>query len=43
MFREMDPAAVGQGVDKRVLIDGRNVLDLETWRAAGWTVRALGR
>ena len=43
VFREMDPAAVGQRVDKRVLIDGRNVLDLEAWQAAGWTVRALGR
>ncbi|WP_115685751.1 UDP-glucose dehydrogenase family protein [Corynebacterium senegalense] len=43
VFREMDPVAVGRGVDKRVLIDGRNVLDLEAWQAAGWTVRALGR
>ncbi|WP_040421696.1 UDP-glucose dehydrogenase family protein [Corynebacterium timonense] len=42
-FREMDPEAVGEGVDKRVLIDGRNVLDADAWRAAGWTVRALGR
>ncbi len=43
VFREMDPVAVGRGVDRRVLIDGRNVLDLEAWQAAGWTVRALGR
>jgi UDPglucose 6-dehydrogenase len=25
------------------LLDGRNVLDLAAWRAAGWTVRGLGR
>jgi len=28
--------------EKRIL-DGRNVLDPEAWRAAGWTYRALGR
>jgi UDPglucose 6-dehydrogenase len=27
---------------KRVL-DGRNALDRDTWTAAGWTYRALGR
>lgn len=42
-FKEMDPAVVGGDVDKRVLIDARNVLDIDAWRAAGWTVRALGR
>ncbi|WJY68914.1 UDP-glucose 6-dehydrogenase TuaD [Corynebacterium auris] len=42
-FRRMDPVAVGGDVDKRVLIDARNVLDIDAWRAAGWTVRALGR
>ena len=25
------------------VIDGRGTLDTETWRQAGWTVRALGR
>jgi UDPglucose 6-dehydrogenase len=24
-------------------VDGRNALDPATWRAAGWTYRALGR
>jgi UDPglucose 6-dehydrogenase len=33
-------AAVARG---RVLIDGRNVLDPVTWRAAGWDYRGLGR
>jgi UDPglucose 6-dehydrogenase len=42
-FREMDPAAAGAVVRQRRLVDGRNVLDPEVWRAAGWTYRALGR
>jgi UDPglucose 6-dehydrogenase len=42
-FRELDPEAFGELVaDKRVL-DGRNALDPQRWRAAGWTYRALGR
>jgi len=27
----------------KTIIDGRNVLDVETWQAAGWKVIALGR
>ncbi|MDY5785550.1 UDP-glucose/GDP-mannose dehydrogenase family protein [Corynebacterium sp.] len=42
-FRDMDPVAVAQLVSGQLLIDGRNVLDHSAWRAAGWTVRALGR
>lgn len=42
-FREMDPAAAGELVDQRLIVDGRNVLDVAAWQAAGWTVRALGR
>ncbi|WP_291313949.1 UDP-glucose dehydrogenase family protein [Corynebacterium sp. UBA2622] len=42
-FRQMDPERVGGLVEKRLLIDGRNVLDLPAWQAAGWAVRALGR
>lgn len=42
-FREMDPAHAGELVQDRLLIDGRNVLDVAAWQAAGWTVRALGR
>jgi len=25
------------------MLDGRNALDAQAWRAAGWTYRALGR
>jgi UDPglucose 6-dehydrogenase len=42
-YRELDPHALGAIVRERRLLDGRNVLDPQTWRAAGWTYRALGR
>jgi UDPglucose 6-dehydrogenase len=42
-FREMDPAVLTAVVAQRNIVDGRNALDPERWRAAGWTYRALGR
>ncbi|QTD98936.1 UDP-glucose dehydrogenase family protein [Streptomyces cyanogenus] len=42
-FRELDPAALGEAVTARVILDGRNTLDPEQWRRAGWTYRAMGR
>ena len=42
-FREMDPAVLSEVVDQRNIVDGRNALDPERWRSAGWTYRALGR
>jgi UDPglucose 6-dehydrogenase len=42
-FREMDPAVLSDVVAERKIVDGRNALDPEVWRAAGWTYRALGR
>ncbi len=42
-FREMDPEVLGEVVAERLIVDGRNALDPERWRAAGWTYRALGR
>ncbi|WP_435643554.1 UDP-glucose dehydrogenase family protein [Streptomyces sp. H49] len=42
-FRELDPAALGEVASARVLLDGRNTLDPELWRRAGWTYRAMGR
>ena len=42
-FRDLDPATTGELVDERVIIDARNVLDADAWRAEGWTVAALGR
>jgi UDPglucose 6-dehydrogenase len=42
-YRELDPGALGKVVRSRHVLDGRNALDPERWRAAGWTYRALGR
>jgi UDPglucose 6-dehydrogenase len=42
-YRELDPDVIGQLVKSRFLIDGRNMLDRDKWRNAGWRVHALGR
>ncbi|HLK42834.1 MAG TPA: UDP-glucose/GDP-mannose dehydrogenase family protein [Thermoleophilia bacterium] len=42
-FRELDPQTVGAEVTQRRIVDGRNALDADKWRHAGWTYRALGR
>jgi len=42
-YRDLDPAAAASRVAVPRLIDGRNVLPLRAWRAAGWEARALGR
>lgn len=42
-FRTVDVASVGDVVRRKQVLDGRNLLDLEAWRAAGWTARGLGR
>jgi len=42
-FRELDPEEVGRTVAELRVIDGRNALDREAWRSAGWDYRALGR
>jgi nucleotide sugar dehydrogenase len=42
-FKEMDPYVLADAVAERNIVDGRNALDPEQWRAAGWIYRALGR
>jgi UDPglucose 6-dehydrogenase len=42
-FRTITPADLDGVVRRPQLFDGRNVLDLDAWRSAGWTARALGR
>ncbi len=39
----VDPARAGALVRSRRILDGRNKLDPDTWTAAGWDFRALGR
>ncbi len=42
-FTGLDASKLGDIVRNRSMLDGRNALDPEVWRAAGWTYRALGR
>jgi UDPglucose 6-dehydrogenase len=42
-YRELDPAKVAAIATTLHVIDARNTLDPATWRAAGWSYRALGR
>lgn len=43
VFRDIDPTHAKQIMRNAVMIDGRNALDLEAWRAAGFEAKALGR
>jgi UDPglucose 6-dehydrogenase len=42
-FRDLDPAQLKGLVNNPIVIDGRNALNRESWKAAGWHFRALGR
>jgi UDPglucose 6-dehydrogenase len=42
-YRAIDPVAFGSVVARRNIVDGRCALDADFWRAAGWSVRVLGR
>lgn len=40
---ELDPAHAAGLVTHPTIVDARNCLDLDAWRAAGWNVRSMGR
>ena len=42
-YKELDPKRVAGLVKVKTVIDGRNVLDVASWQAAGFRVLALGR
>ncbi|MCW2767989.1 MAG: UDP-glucose/GDP-mannose dehydrogenase family protein [Nocardioides sp.] len=42
-FAAIDPVDLGRTVARRVVVDGRLVLDPDKWRAAEWELHALGR
>jgi len=42
-FVDLDPAELAATVRSKVVVDGRNCLDVEKWQSAGWRVFALGR
>ncbi|MGJ5670458.1 UDP-glucose/GDP-mannose dehydrogenase family protein [Rhodococcus aetherivorans] len=42
-FRRIDPASLASVVRRKVIIDGRNCLDVATWVDGGWKYRGMGR
>lgn len=42
-FIDLDPETLAAKVRAKVVVDGRNCLDVDRWRAAGWQVHCLGR
>ena len=42
-FRQLEPVDLDEVVRQRSIIDGRNCLDREKWRTAGWVYRGVGR
>jgi UDPglucose 6-dehydrogenase len=42
-YRAIDPSALSSLVKRKIIIDGRNMLNRELWRKAGWKFHALGR
>ena len=43
IYRDIDPVAMKKIVRQAIIIDGRNMLNRDLWKSAGWTFRALGR
>lgn len=41
-YRKLDPVSLRSVVRAPRILDGRNVLPLRQWHAAGWTVRSMG-
>ena len=42
-YRDLDPAQAADLARTRYVIDGRNCLDAQVWKAAGWSYRGIGR
>jgi UDPglucose 6-dehydrogenase len=42
-FVDLDPEALAGRVRAKVVVDGRNCLDVARWLQAGWRIHALGR
>ncbi|GAA1728560.1 nucleotide sugar dehydrogenase [Microcella frigidaquae] len=42
-YRELDPVTIAQRTPARLIVDGRNCLDPQRWRDAGFTYVGLGR
>ncbi len=42
-FQHLNPVAIGETMNTKVIVDGRNMLDREAFEAAGFKYRAVGR
>ncbi len=42
-YRDLTPEVAARSVHAKNILDGRNVLDPVTWRAAGWNYKGIGR
>ena len=42
-FRALEPTDLDNVVRRRIMIDGRNCLDRDKWREAGWVYRGMGK
>ncbi|WP_018602499.1 UDP-glucose/GDP-mannose dehydrogenase family protein [Mycobacterium sp. 155] len=42
-FLDLDPDSLADTVRAKVVVDGRNCLNVQRWRQAGWGMYALGR
>lgn len=42
-FVDLDPAELAGSVRAKVVVDGRNCLDVDRWMRAGWKILCLGR
>jgi UDPglucose 6-dehydrogenase len=42
-YRDLDPVDLRNVVAEPRVLDGRNALNADQWRGAGWSYRALGR
>jgi UDPglucose 6-dehydrogenase len=43
VFQEEDPTAIGDLMAQKLIVDGRNCLDADSWKEAGFRYRGMGR
>jgi len=43
VYRELDPQIIATKVSQKRIIDGRNCLNLDLWKNAGWQITYLGK
>jgi len=43
VFRDEDPVSIGALLKRRIVVDGRNCLDADGWKNAGFRYRGIGR